>query len=452
MNALNLKGDKCKIMFFDDSAKKEGYNVVVNIGGGPKMVARAKKGEKLKNFFQRLNLNVTNMFFLKNANIVDPEQRVSDLTNKQDKIDKSLQVVGIQNNENNDDENNPNENNNEEDNDQNKDNGNNNTNEKLPDIPKEKLADIPNEKIADIPNEKIADNNLNENLVIEKQNEANEEVEENSNKKKEETHIYIVPEEDIRVYIRNSYFFIILQYAFIILFVWLGCKYNINDKFNASKGTMLGTFIPITFAGGLIILLISVCFEEKDFGSIKQTIFFILFVAIITFECFLLSYFTDYIFIVWILIAFVINYVICLIYLMFFNYRYCFIFPLQLIINTIIAIVTYYFILDMTNINIINGSAVLFSFIIYNIIAIIFVKYMKSSVESEIDVLNWKSIYLSLAINYGIFSPIPILLISLLFLIVYCCDKCSSNGCCDYCCDCCDCCDCYYCCDCCDCC
>ena len=40
------------------------------------------------------------MFFLKNANIVDPEQRVSVLANKQDKIDKSLQVVGIQNNEN----------------------------------------------------------------------------------------------------------------------------------------------------------------------------------------------------------------------------------------------------------------------------------------------------------------------------------------------------------------
>ena len=102
MNALNLTGDKCKIMFFDDSAKKEGYNVVVNMGGGPKMVARAKKGEKLKNFFQRLNLNVINMFFVKNANIVDPEQRVSVLANKQDKIDKSLQVVGIQNNENND--------------------------------------------------------------------------------------------------------------------------------------------------------------------------------------------------------------------------------------------------------------------------------------------------------------------------------------------------------------
>ena len=117
MNALNLKGDKCKIMFFDDSAKKEGYNVVVNMGGGPKMVARAKKGEKLKNFFQRLNLNVTNMFFLKNANIVDPEQKISILANKQDKEDKSLQVVWIQNNENNDDENNPNENNNEEDND-----------------------------------------------------------------------------------------------------------------------------------------------------------------------------------------------------------------------------------------------------------------------------------------------------------------------------------------------
>ena len=442
MNSLGIDGNKCKIIIFDDATKKEGINVVVNKGGGEKKIVRAKKGEKMSSIFTKLKVNIKNMLFLKSGNLVeDFNQRVSDLANRQDKEDKMVQLVAIDNADNNDNDdqiqnntgaNASNQINEKKDPDKKIDT----TNEKI-DIPIEK-NNITNEKIY-IPNEKIAEDNLKDNLIDEEQNE---EKKENEDKPAENRVIYIVPDETIRKYIRNSLLFIILEYCFIILFVWLGCTFNINDKFNSSLGTMLGTFIPVTLVGSIMSPIINHVIDESEFSYIGQSIYFIFYFAFISFYCFLLSYFTDYKFIIWILIAFAINYALLFIYTLFLNFRFKVVFPALLLLNALIAIITYFFILDMTITNIINASAVLLSFVIYNIISIFCaVFFFKLDNVTELEVKNWKSIYLAMIISYGIFFPLPLLFALICVAVIYIKDSCSS-----------DCCDCYYCCDCCDCC
>ena len=165
---------------------------------------------------------------------------------------------------------------------------------------------------------------------------------------------------------RGTYLIMLIQYSSITLFVWLGCFFGFNDIINSNLLSMLVIFIPISIISGLITLQIGFRYDEFNFGKKELSIFLIPNIIIITFYCFLLSYFTEYKFIVWILISFDINYLINLIILFFINFRFIFIFPLLLVLNTIIVIIIYYCILDMTGSQLLNGSLVLGSFIIYS--------------------------------------------------------------------------------------
>ena len=512
MKALEIKEDKCEIIFFDDSTKKEGYDVVITSGDGEKIVMRSKKGEKWSGFFSRIKLKIKNKFFLKSGSTINKEERISVLANRDDKEQKSFQVLMYENEANNDDD--LIENNNKT-NDINKNNDNKIPKVELADIPNEKINIVNNEKIVNIPKDKIDPNkiekidqnksekidpnkiekidpnkiekidtnemekfdinkidkidknkiekiNKNKNVKIDKNKIekiiddldnnkeekliVNDKVPNEKNKKKEK---YEPTIEEITNYLRKSVIFLIMEFGYIILLVWLGCIYHINDKFNESLGTMLGTFIPITVVGSFMYPTI-LMLEDECFGFMAQSIYFIIYVAFVSFYCFLLSYFTDYIFIVWILISFTINYIILELYLVIMNFRYIIIFCLLLIVNAIIAIITYFFIIDMTVTNIINASAILLAFIIYNMLSIFFRLFIFED-ESNNHPEDWSPMLATISISYGIFFPVTLLIGLIIYIIIlikdFCCYSVCDSCCCCY--FCCGFCDCYDCCDCC---
>ena len=186
-------------------------------------------------------------------------------------------------------------------------------------------------------------------------------------------------------------------------------------------------------------------------------------IIIITFSCYLLSYFTEYKFIVWILISFDINFLALIIFLIFLNYKFIFIFPLLLVLNTIIVIITYYCILEMTDSNLLNGSLVLGSFIIYNSIYFLAIR-LKVKSDSEVVSEYWNSMLWGINFSYAIYYPISAIIMLLYFIIIqirtFCCIKHCNNCYCSMCCwccpgycehPCCNPCDCCHCCDSCDC-
>lgn len=404
MEALNIKGDKCKIIFYDDSKKKEGINVVVNQGGGEKMVVRAQKGENIMSVFKKLKLNVKNKFFLKSGSTIDNlDQRVSLLANKQDKIDKTVQLLAID----------------KEDDEEDEDNNN------------------------------LIENNIGNNNVQQNNNDNNNEGKDDLTEKNEEIPHYDIPEDKLRKYVRDSYFFLTIIYEFIIFFVVLGCLNNVNDKFNASTGTMLGTFIPVTIVGAMMSICVIHFYDDIDFGCKSLITFFLFYVAFITFYCYLLSYFTHYKFIVWMLIVIAINYLAMALYL-FYNKSGLFgSYIILFVIDIVIPIITYNYIFDMTYRNLYNSYVIILAFLIFNYFTIICIKF-KIRNETEIEVSNWKSTYISMSISYGTFYPalIAIVLIIVLIYLLISLIKCIAS--CFICCDCYDCCDCCDCCECCD--
>ena len=103
----------------------------------------------------------------------------------------------------------------------------------------------------------------------------------------------------------------------------------------------------------------------------------------------------------------------------------------------------------MTYRNLYNSYVIILAFLIFNYFTIICIKF-KIRNETEIEVSNWKSTYISMSISYGTFYPalIAIVLIIVLIYLLISLIKCIAS--CFICCDCYDCCDCCDCCECCD--
>ena len=275
-------------------------------------------------------------------------------------------------------------------------------------------------------------------------------------------YVFKLPEDLVRQKVRGTYLIMLIQYSSITLFVWLGCFFGFSDIINSNLWTMLVIFIPISIIGGLINLQIGIKYDEFNFGKKEVSIFLIPNIIIISFYCFLLSYFTEYKFIVWILISFDINYLIILIFLFFLNYQFILIFPLLLVLNTIIVIITYYCILDMTGSHLLNGSLVLGSLIIYNILYLLILRG-KMKKDNEVKSEYWNSMLWTMIFSYSIYYPVAGIIISIYAIIAISRESCCINHCnncyckcytiCGECCgcECCNPCDCCHCCDNCDC-
>ena len=242
------ENQKYEIKLYDDPDKL--IKVVLDIEGNKKIV-RAKKGDSLMGIFQKAKINFQNFFFVKGGDKVgeqDYSNRLSILTDKYDKENKEINLLGYKNefSEEND--------NNQDNNDLiNKDNSNNNIN-------KNENTNCSNEKILntnDSQNEKICNDNSNEKIYNEdnsKEKPSDEKednkVNVNNDRNKYDKHF---TDEDIIKILQKIYLYLIIEIGIIILLVWLGCFFHINEEFIKSIGTILGTFIPVTVVMALMV-------------------------------------------------------------------------------------------------------------------------------------------------------------------------------------------------------
>ena len=398
---MNINDDKCEINIIEDSNKKEGINVVLNIEGEKKVI-KAKKGESIMSVFNRLKINLEKMFFLRDGEEFHYFDRSASLiANNNEKENQAIQILGYNKEEDNNENNEQNEN---------------------------------NESSEQIDNNMTERNNEIRRMFI----NNNDNFDERKNKRK---------------YIMKTFSILLIQLSLIILFFWLGCIYNINDKFNESFGAKFATFFIATMFLSMISLFIFLNEDNECKGMLY--LYFLFYVSFINFYCFLLTNFTNFKFILFVLFIFLFNYLIIIIYFAFkgsFNI-YFIMLPL-LLINTIIAILSYYLWKELSIRIIINISIILLVFIIYNAVSIKFSEYNDESTSYPMG--------RAFIISYAIFIPSGVILVLIMYLLGFIemffkaiCKCLCCNGC--ECCHFCDCCDfydyydLYCCCDCCDC-
>ena len=202
---------KYKIKLIDDNEKL--YKVVLDYQN-KKNVIKLRRGDKIKKVFEKIKKKA-NSYFLFSGNIVDDkilESRFSQVANKIDKENKLINLVGYDN----DDE-----------------------DEEI----KEEVKD--NIKTEENNNQNAANNevipNTNNNI-----NENNSNLNENrSNEIRNDNNLLNIDEDLLKRNIAfKSLLMLIIQFIIIIIFVWLGCSSDINEGFTKSLGAMLGTFIP----------------------------------------------------------------------------------------------------------------------------------------------------------------------------------------------------------------
>ena len=419
---------KYEIKFYDDPDKL--YKVVLDIEGNKKVV-RAKKGDSLMGIFQKAKINFQNFFFVKGGDKVgeqDYGNRLSILTDKYDNENKEINLLGYKNefSEEND--------NNQDNNDLiNKDNSNN--------INKNENTNCSNEKILNIndsQNEKICNDNSNEKIYKEDNSKEKPSDEKEDNKvnvnndrtKSDKEHF---TEEDIIKILQKIYLYLIIEIGIIIVLVWLGCFFHINEAFIKSIGTILGTFIPVTVVMG-VMLPWPIIFDKYDFGCCLSFIYILLYEFSITFLCYLLTNFTDYKYILSVLFLFLLDFVILEVYLpLFKSTNVLGMMITNIITNTITVILYYYLWIENVRI-IINISIIAFVFILYMSIIFFF------TIDDYED--NKSNIQLTICFCYGIFFIITAIYLLIAFVIVQireyynyhdCCECCECCHCCGYC-------------------
>ena len=163
--------------------------------------------------------------------------------------------------------------------------------------------------------------------------------------------------------------YLIIEMLIIGLLFFLGCYFGINNAFNKSKGAKLGSFIPflvlaITFSG---LVFPNDSNKKEIFCNLTIIIFYIAFIVI---NCYLLSAFTKYEYILYELGLICLNFIVMWIYVHLTNSYNIFLLIFMNIIITIgLNILSYYFWIKKTRV-VVNISIIEFVIILY--ISIIF--------------------------------------------------------------------------------
>ena len=343
---MNINDDKCEINIIEDSNKKEGINVVLNIEGEKKVI-KAKKGESIMSVFNRLKLNLEKMFFLRDGEEFHYFDRsVSLIANDNEKENQAIQILGY---------------NKEED------------------------------------NNELIDNYNFEDLK--------------KNKRK---------------YIMKTFSILLAQLSLIIFLTLIEWIYNANDKFNKSFGIKFAAFFIVILI--LSIQSLTIFSPEKNKG--KFQLFDIIYILCISIFCNLLTNFTNFKFILFVLFIFLFNYLIIIIYFAFKgSFNIYFIMLTLLLINTIIAILSYFLWKALSIRIIINISIILFVFILYNAICVKLTEYIKEKASNPMES--------AIIISYAIFIPSGLILFLIFYLMIVIIDF--SKPICNYlCCNCCE--------------
>jgi hypothetical protein len=209
----------------------------------------------------------------------------------------------------------------------------------------------------------------------------------------------------------------------------LGCYFKINEAFIGSKSIMLGIFIPFIFF--IFILTLPLCYlflvdeeDRKTNGRGKKIILMVqcFYIISIISNCFLLTNFTQYKYILMVLFLIIIDFLLLEIYHSYIiTNEYFYLTFLPLIMANLLLIVIYSFIwIEGTKI-IINISIIASVGILY----IIIVNYIMKNYEEEEYLFG---VYI---FSYGVFLPGTLLVTITLLLIIYgimrCCGKSFDN-------------------------
>ena len=443
---------KVEILVFDDPDKEGTIKITYD---GKDNIIRFNKEEKISNvigqFVSKFRINMQKVFFLYGGGTIsndDLEKTFTQVTKNVDTDNKMINLLAY-NRESTLSEGSGSDDGKEENNDKNE-----TKNDNKGDVETQKLSNKIN-------NEKIFENNQEKILNVDNDNEKILNVDDNNEKICKSESLKIDAEEpdekkeDIRkssIYfqhwdelnIRKVYIIFMIQIFLIGLFSFLGCLFEINKAFNASTSTMLWTFIPT------LIFIFIVDFSYFALFDEEPTCFFIfniLFVPLMTFYCYLLTDYTEILYIIFQLIIIFLDVLIMLLNTYIFRnssgYWQNFVFPL--IVNAIVLPLSFK-LLDIGKTNIIvNISIISFTSIIY--LLIVFVVINESSTFSVIMAI--------MAFNYGLFLPgtflVSLILVCIYFILEQICKHCCKS-CYESCCEDCSCCDCVCCddCSCCD--
>ena len=326
-----------------------------------------KAASKLKKPFGRLVF----LFNGRNASKEDSKKNFNQLSNEQNKKDKSINLLIM---DNDDDENNEEEK---------KENQENQENQEG----KENKKEIKNE------NNKENDNE-----------EGNENEEEN----KEENKVFFVYE--LNPFFNKLYLFLIIQFFIIETLSYLAFKKDFNEKFIYSNKATIYYFCSATL---LASLAAGGCFSENENRLKYGYFYFILYILIILLFCFLLSkYIEEYNYILCTLSLFLFDFIAMKIYIMIFNkYKGFIYFFICLLINLITILIFYYEFFSKQ-----DKKAIMIISIIA-LLKIIYIILFNYEVENNFN--DDEVFYAIRVFNYVLFTPgFLIIIISILLAIV----------------------------------
>ena len=229
-----------------------------------------------------------------------------------------------------------------------------------------------------------------------------------------------------RKYIMKTFSILLAQLSLIIFLTLIEWIYNANDKFNKSFGIKFAAFFIVILI--LSIQSLTIFSPEKNKG--KFQLFDIIYILCISIFCNLLTNFTNFKFILFVLFIFLFNYLIIIIYFAFKgSFNIYFIMLTLLLINTIIAILSYFLWKALSIRIIINISIILFVFILYNAICVKLTEYIKEKASNPMES--------AIIISYAIFIPSGLILFLIFYLMIAIIDF--SKPICNYlCCNCCE--------------
>lgn len=314
-----------------------------------------KAASKLKKPFGRLLF----IFNGGNASKEDSQKSFKDLSNEQNKKDKSMNLV-IMDKDDDDDENNE------------VNQGN-----------QEKKIEIKDEN-----NQENNDENKNKN----------EEV------NKEPKKVFFINE--ISPFFIKLYLFLIIQFSVILVFCIISFKKDFNEKFINSNKKMISNFVVTTIITSFIS---GFCFSEDDDRKKNTCTLFILFMAIIIDYCIMLTkYIEETNYIICTLSLFLLDFIVMEIYILIFRkYRGYLFIILCLLFDSIAMIIFYYTLLSKPDKKVI---------IIISVIAFLKILYTSMFNSETRRNFNDDEIFYALTVfNYILFTPcLLIIIISLL--------------------------------------
>jgi membrane-associated HD superfamily phosphohydrolase len=322
---------------FDDPDMEASIKITYD---GKENIIKFSKEEKISNvigqFVSKFKINMQKVFFLYGGdrmNNEDLEKTFTQVTKNADDDNKMLNLLAynrestLSQDSGSDDGKEENINYNK-DNDKIQNTNNNNNNEKIFENNNEKIFENNNEKIFENNNDKILnveDNNVkickNDSLKLDAENPDEE------NKNERRSRISYNDWNDLNII--KVYTIFLFQIILIGLLSSLGCLFKINLAFIASTSSMLWTFIPTIIFIFIIVVFYMFLYESEPNCFI---IFNILFVPLMAFYCFLLTDYTEILYILFQLVIIFLDVLIMLLNSCIFKYSngYCqnFFFPL----------------------------------------------------------------------------------------------------------------------------